>query len=148
MDVILLDKTPNGNVGDKISVKAGFARNYLIPFGKAVMATPANLAAFEARRSELEKKAQDKLEAAQKRAEALAQANITIKAMASDEGKLYGSVGTIEIVEALKEAGHEVEKREVVLPEGTIHEIGEFDVTLQLHADVSTAIHIEIAPEK
>lgn len=149
MEVILLEKIRNlGNLGDKVKVKAGFGRNFLIPQGKAVSASKDNVAKFEARRAELESKAQAKLEAAQQRAERFAEAKITIEAMASEEGKLYGSVSTIDIVSAMHKAGHEVEKKEISMPEGAIHQVGEFPITLQLHTDVTADITVEVVASK
>lgn len=152
MDIILLEPIRIGNrkreLGDKVSVKDGFARNYLIPFAKAVPATKANLEHFESRRQELEAKAQATLTAAQARANALENFTLTITANASEEGKLYGSVGTQEISRALQEQGHEIEKKEIILPEGAIHEIGEFEIIVNLHTDVTTKINIQISPAK
>ena len=148
MELILLEKVQNlGDLGQKVRVKAGFGRNYLVPQGKAVPATPANVERFEAMRAELEKAAKDRLSAAGNRAAALQGLVVTIKAIASDEGKLYGSIGPREIADALIELGHEISKREVLQPEGPLRHIGEFDVQLQLHADIDTVIKVVVVPE-
>jgi large subunit ribosomal protein L9 len=146
MDVILLEKVANlGNLGDQVKVKAGYGRNFLIPFGKAVPATATNITDFEARRAELEKASADKLTAAQGRASALAELEVTITANAGDEGKLFGSIGTRDIADAITAAGEEVEKSEVRLPEGALREVGEYDVSLQLHTDVTVDVKIVVA---
>jgi large subunit ribosomal protein L9 len=148
MELILLEKVQNlGDLGEKVKVKAGFGRNYLVPHGKAVPATPANIERFEAMRAELEKAAKERLAAAGNRAAALQGLVVTIKAIASDEGKLYGSVGPREIAEALVEMGHEVTKREVLQPEGPLRNVGEFVIQLQLHADIDTVIKVVVVPE-
>ncbi|OUS09462.1 50S ribosomal protein L9 [Gammaproteobacteria bacterium 53_120_T64] len=147
MDVILLEKVGKlGAIGDKVAVKAGFGRNFLIPQGKAVFATEANLADFEQRRAELEAAATDKLGKAEARATALkALASVTITAVAGDEGKLFGSIGTRDIAEAVSTAGVELVKSEVKLPEGALREIGEFEVVIQLHSDLSSSIQVVVA---
>lgn len=148
MEVILLK--PNrklGKLGDKVKVKAGFGRNYLIPQGQAVPATEANLEYFEKRRSELEGEAQKELEAAQARLEAVKALTLTLSMKAGDEGKLFGSVGTRDIANLISEAGVKVEKSEVSLPAGTLRQVGEYDVSLQLHSDVSSEVKITIVPE-
>lgn len=143
MELILLEKVQNlGDLGDTVTVKPGFGRNYLLPQGKAVPATAENVARFEAQRAELEEVAEERLAEAQKRAEGLADLTITIAANASEEGKLYGSIGPREISMALEEAGHEVEKAEVIMGEGPVRFTGEYDIHLQLHADVE--IHIKL----
>jgi len=149
MDVILLEKVGNlGNIGDKVSVKAGFGRNYLIPNGKAVFATSKNLVDFEERRSELEAAALAGLEEANSRASSIeAIASITIDVKASDEGKLFGSVGTKDIADAIINAGVQVEKSEIKLPDGSIREVGEFDILIQLHADVTQVVKLLIVAE-
>lgn len=148
MDVILLDNVGKlGNIGDKVAVRAGFGRNYLIPQGKAVPATAENLKAFEARRAELEAAAAEKLAEAQKRAEKLQDLVVTIEANAGDEGKLFGSIGTTDIANAVTAAGVEIDKSEVKLPEGTLREVGEYDIDLQLHSDVIQSIKLVIAAE-
>ncbi len=148
MEVILLEKIANlGNLGDKVAIKKGYGRNYLIPQGKAVIATATKIAEFEARRAELEKAAAEKLLAAQSRAATLAKLNVVITHKAGDEGRLFGSVGTQAIVEAIAKAGESVEKHEVRLPHGAIRHIGEHDVTLHLHTDVDATVVIKIVAE-
>jgi large subunit ribosomal protein L9 len=148
MELILLEKVQNlGDLGERVKVKAGFGRNYLMPHGKAVPATPANVERFEAMRAELEKAAKDRLASAGNRAAAMEDLVVSIAAIASDEGKLYGSIGPREISEALIALGHEVTKREVILSEGPLRNVGEFDVALQLHADIETVIKVHVTPE-
>ena len=148
MELILLQKVTNlGNLGDKVNVKPGFGRNYLVPQGKAVPATPANLAEFEARRAEYEAKANDALAAAEARKAKLEGAVVTIHANASTEGKLYGSVGPRDIAEALTKAGTEVSKSEVVLGEGAFRTVGEYEVVVHLHADVETPVKVNVVAE-
>lgn len=148
MELILLEKVLNlGDLGEKVKVKAGFGRNYLVPQGKAVPATTANVERFEAMRAELEKAAKDRLSAAGNRAAALQELVVTIRAIASDEGKLYGSIGPREISDALIGLGHDVSKREVLQPDGPLRHVGEFDVQLQLHADIDTVIKVVVIPE-
>ena len=148
MEVILLEKVANlGALGDKVKVKAGFGRNFLVPFGKAVPATKANVAEFEARRAELEKAAAEKLSAAQKRAEELDEIELTLTAKAGDEGKLFGSIGTRDLAEAISATGMEVAKSEVRLPTGPIRTIGEFDIALQLHPEVAATVKIFVEAE-
>ena len=149
MDVILLEKIDNlGGLGDKVSVRAGYGRNFLIPTGKAVAATKKNLAEFEARRVELEQQAAEMLAQAQARKVKLeALGTITIGRNAGDEGRLFGSVGTGDIADAVTAVGVELAKREVRLPEGPFHVIGEFDVQLHLHADVDATLKLAIVHE-
>ena len=148
MDVILLDKVGRlGQIGDKVAVKAGFGRNYLIPQGKAIPATEDNLRDFEARRAELEAAANEKLGSARARAEQLAELSVTIAANAGEEGKLFGSVGTKDIADAVTAAGVEVAKSEVRLPEGTLREVGEYEIDVQLHADVTQTFKLTIVAE-
>ncbi|MAD57285.1 MAG: 50S ribosomal protein L9 [Porticoccus sp.] len=149
MDVILLEKVGNlGDIGDKVSVKAGFGRNYLIPNGKAVFATAENLVSLEARRKELEAAASDSLKKAKSRATNIEAINsITIAVNASEEGKLFGSVGTKDIADTIIKAGVQVEKSEVRLPDGSIREIGEFDISIQVHADVTQVLKLIIVAE-
>jgi large subunit ribosomal protein L9 len=148
MKVILLQKVANlGSLGDQVSVKPGFGRNYLIPYGKAVPATADNIAAFEAKRAEYEAKAAAVLAAANARLQALEGASVTILANASAEGKLFGSVGARDISEAFTAIGKKIEKSEVVMGEGPIRRIGEFEVVVHLHADVETAVKVIVAPE-
>jgi len=149
MQVILLEKVGRlGNLGDQVNVKAGFGRNFLIPYGKAVPATPENVEKFEQRRAELEKVAAEKLAAAQARAAKLtALAEITLAANASDEGRLFGSIGTREVADALTAAGIEVEKREVLMPNGVIRATGDFTLEIQLHGDVTAEVLVHVVPE-
>ena len=150
MQLILLQKVTNlGNLGDKVDVKPGYGRNYLVPQGKAVPATAANLAEFEAKRAEYEAKAQSNLDAASARQAKLADASVTVAANASTEGKLFGSVGPREIAEALtKQLGVEVNKSEVVMGEGPIRMVGETEVIVHLHADVETTVKVVVEAEK
>lgn len=148
MNVILLERLKNlGHIGDKVSVRPGYGRNFLIPQGKAVAATPANIEAFEARRAELEKHASDVLAAAKKRADVLSSASLSLTVKASEEGKLFGSIGPREIALALTEQGHEVSKSEVIMSEGALRHVGEADVELHLHTDVSQTIKVVIEAE-
>ena len=149
MEVILLEKIQNlGNLGDQVKVKAGYGRNYLIPHGKAVSATRANIEKFEARRAELEKNQAEQLEISQVRAEQLKQVSITIARKAGAEGKLFGSVGTADISEAVKQTGVELAKHEVRLPDGPFRITGEFTVDVHLHADVEASIKLIIVAEE
>lgn len=149
MEVILLEKVENlGNLGDKVAVRAGYARNFLIPGGKAKYATAENIAEFEARRAELEKLAADSLAEAETRKAKLQDLTVTIAANAGTEGKLFGSIGTAEIAEAVSATGAEIEKREVRLPEGVLRSVGEYDVTVHLHSDVDVEIKVVIVPEE
>lgn len=149
MDVILLEKVQRlGGLGDKVSVKAGFARNYLIPKGIAIAATPRNLAEFEARREELERREAEALAAAGNRAVALDGVEITVFRKAGEGGRLFGSVGPADIVQALAEAGHEAARQEVRMPDGdTIRQIGEFDVTIHVSTEVDASIRLKVEPE-
>lgn len=149
MEVILLEKMRNlGALGEKVRVKPGFARNFLIPQGKAVYATKDNLAKFEQRRAELEKLAADRLQKAQARQQTInSLPAITITMKASEEGKLFGSIGTRDVTEELKKAGIEVEKREVRLPEGTLRNTGEYEVIIELESDLTATVKINIVPE-
>lgn len=149
MEVILLEKIRKlGELGEQVRVKPGYGRNYLIPTGKAVPANAENIAKFEARRAELEKAQADKLTTAKAREEKLQGLSVTIAQRAGTEGKLYGSVGTVDIAEAVGAAGIEIGKQEVRLPEGPFRVIGEYDVTIQLHADVEVVIKVKIIPEE
>lgn len=148
MEVILLEKVENlGNLGDRVKVRPGYGRNYLIPTGRAAMATPENIAKFEARRAELEKAAAEALAAAQARRESLEGMTVTIKANAGDEGRLFGSVGTSDIAKALTDAGVKVERHEVRLPAGPFRQIGEYEVAIHLHTDVNAQVKVVIIPE-
>ena len=149
MEVILLDKIAKlGGLGDKVTVKSGYARNYLLPQGKAVFASKENVEHFEARRAELEKQLAENLSAAEARAAKLAElAEVTIAAKAGDEGKLFGSIGTRDIADAITEAGVEVAKAEVRLPLGSIRETGEFDIAIHLHTDVDSQVKLVVIAE-
>lgn len=148
MDVILLEKIPNlGNLGEKVSIKPGFARNFLIPQGKAVAATADKIAEFETRRADLEKKAASELAAAEARAAHLANIQVTIAQKAGEEGRLYGSVGTKDIADAVTAIGAELRKSEVRLPAGPLRHTGEYQIAVQLHADVTGHLNIQIVPE-
>ena len=148
MEVILLEKVANlGDLGDKVAIKAGYGRNYLVPQGKAVAATAEKIKEFEARRAELEKAAAEKLAAANSRANALGKLEIVITHKAGDEGKLFGSVGTQNIADAITEAGAKVEKHEVRMPDGVIRQIGTYDIDINLHSDVVVTMPINIAAE-
>jgi len=148
MEVILLQKVANlGSIGDRVKVKSGYGRNFLLPSGKATVATSANIAKFEVIRADLEKKAGAELTSATARAESLKEFRLELKAKAGNEGKLFGSVGTADIADALSAAGHAVERAEVRLPEGPIRMVGEHAVTLHLHADVDVQITVAIAAE-
>ena len=148
MNVILMERLANlGDLGEEVSVKAGFARNYLIPQGKAVRATAANRAVFEERRAELETAANAKLSEAEQRALKLDDVAVTIVARAGDEGKLYGSVGTADIADAVTRLGVDVSKSEVLMPDGVIRMIGEYEVDVQLHADITRTVHVTVVAE-
>jgi large subunit ribosomal protein L9 len=148
MELILLQKVQNlGDLGDLVKVKAGYGRNFLVPQGMAVPATKENLAAFEARRAELEAAAQDRLGQAEARQAGLAEVVVEITANASEEGHLYGSVGPREIADAVTALGHEINKSEVIMGEGPIREVGEYEVTIHLHADVETQVKVIVNPE-
>lgn len=148
MQVILLEKVENlGGLGDKVNVRNGYGRNFLIPEGKAAPATEANLAKFEARRAELEKAAGEALAAAQARADKIAATHVSITRKVGDENKLFGSVGTVDIAEALTNAGVKVERHEVRMPTGAIRAAGDFEIDLHLHADVNVKVKISIIPE-
>jgi large subunit ribosomal protein L9 len=145
MNVILLEKIQNlGGLGDQVTVKAGYARNFLIPQGKAKPATKENVAEFEARRAELEKQAAEALASAQAVYEKMNGLVVTIEASAGEEGKLFGSIGTQDIADALKAAGFEVERRHVRMPEGALRHTGTFEMDIQLHTDVVAAINVEV----
>lgn len=148
MDVILLEKVKNlGALGARVTVKPGYGRNFLIPQGKAVPATAANVASFEARRAELERQEAEVLAAAQSRAEQLASLAVVIAAKSGDEGKLFGSVGTRDIAEAITAGGVAVDKSEVRLPNGALRNTGEYTVTLHLHTDVNAEVSVTIVAE-
>lgn len=148
MEVILLDKVGKlGAIGDKVTVKSGYGRNYLLPQGKAVAATAKNIADFEARRADLEAAAAAKIADATSRAEKLAALEVTIAANAGDEGRLFGSIGTRDIAEAITAAGVAVAKSEVRLPQGVLREIGQYEIDIQLHAEVIQAVKLAVVPE-
>ncbi|WP_423185546.1 50S ribosomal protein L9 [Alishewanella sp. d11] len=149
MQIILLDKVANlGGLGDNVTVKSGYARNFLFPQGKAVPATKVNIEKFEARRAELEAKLAADLAAANERAAKVAElAEVTIASKAGDEGRLFGSIGTRDIADAITEAGVAVSKAEVKLPNGTLRETGEFEIDLQLHAEVVATIKVVVIAE-
>lgn len=148
MNVILLERMGRlGSLGDKVSVRPGYARNYLIPQGKAVRATAESTAQFEARRAELEKQAAENLAAAQARADAISNLSITIAGRAADEGRLYGSIGTIELTDAITTAGVAVHKSEIRLPNGPLRTLGEHEISVQVHSDIMIAVKINVVPE-
>ena len=148
MDVILLEKIGGlGELGDKVSVRSGYGRNFLLPTGKAVIANAENLEKVESRRIELEKGQKEVLKAAQGKAEALAPIELNISARVGEENKLYGSVGTQEIAEAIVEAGVAVEKKEILLPNGALREAGTDEVDVRLHPDITVKINLTISPE-
>ena len=149
MEVILLQKIANlGNIGDRVKVKPGFGRNYLLPGGKATLATPENIAKFETRRAELEAKAAAELGTAKTRATALEGLKLSITAKAGSEGKLFGSIGTTDIAEACAKAGHPVERSEVRLPGGPIRTVGEHAISLHLHSDIDVPVALTIVAEE
>jgi large subunit ribosomal protein L9 len=149
MEVILLQKVANvGDIGDRVKVKPGFGRNYLLPTGKATVATPEHIAAFEARRAELEARAAGEQSRAQERAAKLAGFTLTVTAKAGNEGKLFGSIGTADIAEACRAAGHEIERAEVRLPGGPLRTVGEHTVTLHLHADIDVVLPVTVVAEE
>ncbi len=145
MEVILLETIAKlGGIGDLVNVKPGYGRNFLIPQGKAALATPQNIKEIEVRRAELEKAAADELAAAQKRAKAVNGVELVIAANAGSEDKLFGSVGPIDIVEALKEIQVEIERSEVRMPDGPIHELGEYEIGVHLHSDVNATVKVRV----
>jgi large subunit ribosomal protein L9 len=145
MEVILLEKVKNlGALGDKVKVRPGYGRNYLVPQGKAVAATKANLEAFEAKRAEYQAKADQQLVDAQARGAKFENAEATITANASPEGKLFGSIGPRDIADAFTAQGLALEKSEVVMPEGAIHNVGDYDVEVSLHADVKAPVKLHV----
>ena len=148
MEVILLEKIANlGNLGDKVIIKSGYGRNYLVPQGKAVPATATKIAEFEARRAGLEKAAAEKLSAAQKLGNELNKLQIVITQKAGDEGRLFGSVGTHNIAEAITLGGIAIEKHQIRLPNGAIRHIGEYPIDINLHSDVIVTLTIKVAAE-
>ena len=148
MDVILLTKVANlGNIGDRVKVKSGYGRNFLLPKGKATLATPDNVKKFEARRAELEKIAKEQLKDAESRAAALKDFKLEITAKAGTEGKLFGSIGTADIAEAMTRGGHKLARAEVRLPNGPLRTVGEHVVALHLHTDIDVQLPVVITGE-
>ncbi len=148
MQIILLQRIVNlGKLGETVDVKPGYGRNFLVPHGKALPATKANIEKFEARRAELEAEEAKEVATAQARADALTDVNVIMRAKSGDEGKLFGSIGTRDIAEALTNSGLEVDRAEVKLPEGTLRQIGEYSVDIQLHHDVTATILVTILSE-
>lgn len=149
MQIILLENVKQlGDLGAVVNVRAGYGRNFLIPQGKALSATKANLADVEARRAELEKDAAEQLAAAQARAEQLGELNIVVPANAGEGGKLFGSIGTQDIADAIAAAaGVEIERAEVKLPNGVLRQTGEYEIDLQLHGDVMVTVPLAVVPE-
>ncbi|MFT5501299.1 MAG: large subunit ribosomal protein L9 [Woeseiaceae bacterium] len=149
MNVILLDKIENlGNIGDLVSVKAGYGRNYLLPRGKAALATKDNLAEFEAKRDDLEKAAADDLASAKARGELIQGMDLVIPANAGSEGKLFGSIGPLDMAAAFEKVGVEVNRSEIRMPDGPIHEIGDFVVGLHLHSDINVEVTVKVVAEE
>ena len=149
MEVILLENVHKlGDLGDQVKVKPGYGRNYLIPSGKAVSATAVNIAKFDARRAELEKQQQEVSSIATTRVEKLNAVSVSIARKVGAEGKLFGSVGTIDIAETVTESGVELSKHEIRLPEGPIRSIGEYELIVQLHADISATIKVNVVPDE
>ncbi len=149
MNVILLDKVENlGDIGELVTVKPGYGRNYLLPSGKASLATPENIAEFEARRTELEKHAAAELAAAKARAELVQGMELVIQANVGPEGKLFGSVGPIDIADACENVGVEIARSEVRMPDGPIHEVGDFTVGLHFHSDVNAEITVKVVADE
>ncbi len=149
MQVILLEKIRNlGNLGDRVNVKPGYGRNYLVPQNKAVFATERNVELFNERRADLEKKAQASLSLAEQRAAKFNDTTIIISAQASDEGKLYGSVGVNEIYDAVVAKSIEINKREIIMPEGPLHSIGQYSIEIHVHSDVIAKLQVEIITSK
>jgi len=149
MDVILLQKVANlGNIGDRVKVRSGYGRNFLLPKGKATLATSDNVARFEARREELEKAAREHLSSAEERRDALKDFKLTITAKAGTEGKLFGSIGTADIAEALSKANFKVGRSEVRMPNGPLRMVGEHNVGLHLHADIDVPLTVLIVAEE
>ncbi len=149
MEVILLEKVGRlGTVGDRVRVRSGYGRNYLLPQGKAISATSDNVARFEERRAELESAANEKRKYAETRAAKLAEMVVTLSANAGDEGRLFGSIGARDIAEAITKAGVDVQKSEVKLPQGTLREVGEYEIDLQLHVDVLQTVKVVIEAQR
>lgn len=149
MEIILLEKVKNlGNLGDKVVVKAGFGRNFLIPQNKAVFATEKNIERFEQRRAELEKKEQQSFANAEQRAAKLNDTQVVIAALASDEGRLYGSVSVTEIRDALLAKSVDVHRREIIMADGPIHFVGDYLIDIQVHGDVTAKLQVQVISSK
>ena len=149
MNVILLDNVENlGSIGDLVKVKPGYGRNYLLPQGKAALATPENIKEIESRRAELEKAAAEELAAAKKRADAINGLEIVVAANVGSEGKLFGSVGPVDIAAAFEKIQIEVERAEIRMPEGPIHEVGDFAIGVHLHPEVDAEVTVRVVPEE
>jgi large subunit ribosomal protein L9 len=148
MEVILLDNIGKlGDLGDKVTVKPGYGRNYLVPYGMAVPATKNNVEAFETQRAELEAQAAERKAQAETRAAQLAEIELSLVAKAGEEGKLFGSIGPRDLAEAMAQAGIEVAKSEVRMPEGPLRQTGEYDIALQLHAEVTSSVRVVVVAE-
>lgn len=148
MEVILLERIRNlGKVGDRVNVKSGYARNFLVPEQKAVLATKENIEMFEARRAELEKAAQESLDKAQARAKAFEGLNIKIARKAAEDGKLFGSVSVYDVIDAIKAAGVEIERRELTMPEQQVRSLGEYEFYIELHSDVVVPMVLTVEAE-
>ena len=148
MKVILLDRVENlGAIGDLVSVKSGYGRNYLIPNGKAALATAQNIKELEKKKEELEKRAAEQLEAAKSRGDLIKGMSLTISANVESEGKLYGSVGPVDIVEAFEKVGVSVERSEIRMPDGPIREVGESEISLHFHSDVDIPVKLNVVSE-
>lgn len=148
MEVILLDKLGKlGGLGDRVKVKPGYGRNYLVPYGLAVPATKLNIEAFEARRAELEADARERQAEAERRAEELSEIELSLVARAGEEGKLFGSIGPRDLADAIAQAGIDVARSEVRMPEGPIRQTGEYDIELRLHADVTASVRVVVVAE-
>lgn len=148
MDVILLDKIGKlGGLGDQVTVKPGYGRNYLVPYGLAVPATKENIQAFQAQRAELEAQAAERKAVAEARAEQLNDIELSLVSKAGDEGKLFGSIGPRDLAEAISSAGIEVAKSEVRMPQGPIRQTGEYDIDLYLHAEVAATVRVVVVAE-
>lgn len=149
MQIILMEKVANlGNLGDQVHVRAGYARNFLIPQGKARFATPENIAEFETRREELQRAAADQLAQAETQRAQLEGKEFSVSAKAGGEGKIFGSIGPTDIIRAVNTAGFELEKRAVRLPNGPIRQTGEYEIELHLHTDVNATVKLMVLPEK
>jgi large subunit ribosomal protein L9 len=148
MKVIMLQKIGNHPVGEIASVKAGFARNYLLPFGKAVMASVDNIKSYESRKSELQAQEVARFESAKERANELKEVVVSLSVPATEDGKLYGSISVREVFEEIKKLGHKIEKSEVEMPDGVIREVGEHEIILRVHSEVSVPAKVVVAAEK